>query len=60
MDPNMAAMAQGEHAHMLGVPAGLPQLQAMPQGQEGGMEGAEGEDPPAKFKPINLERLSPK
>lgn len=62
MDPNMAGMGQGEHTHMIGVPAGLPALQAMPGGQEGDMEGGEGEGPhpPAKFKPINLERLSPK
>ena len=62
MDPSMGGMGQaGEHAHMIGVPAGLSALQTMPGGQqEGEMEGQEGEGPPAKFKPINLDRLSPK
>jgi len=60
MDPNMAGMPQGEHPHMIGVPSGLPTLQSM-SGQELEMEGeGNGEDHPGKFKPINLERLSPK
>lgn len=53
--PDSLALQQAAHAHMLGVPAGLPALQPN-TGAAGQEEGPDG----AKFKPIDLDRLSPK
>ncbi len=42
--------------HMMGVPPGLAALQP----EAGGSMPDDGQDSAAKFKPIDLERLSPK
>lgn len=62
MEPSMneqlesMALHQAAHAHMMGVAPGLAVLQP----NAGAAMHEDGQDSVAKFKPIDLERLSPK
>lgn len=49
-------LQQVAHAHMVAIPSGLAQLQPA----TGAAMQEEGHETAAKFKPIDLERLSPK